>query len=145
MSTPAAPAGLRIIRPGRDLTLLVHGPVRRRCEAAVRALGRLGIEAELIELGDRPGPAAAADALLIESLQRTGRLACITEAGPAAVAAGALLARVGGQVCGALQRPCLRIVLPAEPLPPQHLVRPLLQLVAGPRAADAADVEKSRS
>jgi pyruvate/2-oxoglutarate/acetoin dehydrogenase E1 component len=128
-------AGLRRIRPGRDLTLLVHGLARHRCAPAVLALARLGIEPELIELVDPAGPTPAGDALLLESLQRTGRLACITEAGQGALAAGALLARVGERVCGGLQRPCLRIVLPAEPLPPEHLVQPLLQLVAGPRAA----------
>jgi pyruvate/2-oxoglutarate/acetoin dehydrogenase E1 component len=135
VSTPPVAASLRCIRPGRDLTLLVHGAACGRCAAAVLALVRLGIEPELIELLEPAESGPAGEALLLESLQRTGRLASITELGPGALAAAALLARVGEQVCGQLQRPCLRIVLPAEPLPPEHLVQPLLQLVAGPRAA----------
>lgn len=124
----------RCIRPGRDLTLVLRGGVQQRCLEAAQALARLGIEAELIELpglAPPPGPS-----LVLDSLRRTGRLACVTEAGPAAAAGAALAAWAAERGSAALVRPVLRIVLPAEALPLQHLVQPLLQLVAGPRARD---------
>lgn len=128
--------GARCVRPGRDLTLVLHGSVGPPCIAAARALARLGIEAELIELPRPPPLLLPPDvALLLASVRRTGRLACATEAGPAAGQLALLLAAHTEQLEEGLVRPLLRIVLPAEPLPPEHLVRPLLQLVAGPRAA----------
>jgi len=42
---------------------------------------------------------------------------------------------VAEEAASALMRPVLRIVLPAEPLAPDHLLQQLLQRVAGPRAA----------
>ena len=124
------------IRPGRDLTLVLHGSVRQRCTAAALALARLGIEAELIEFAGQSPLGPTGVALVLASLRRTGRLACITEAGPAAAAAGALALMAADAHPQALVRPVLRIVLPAEALPAGHLVHPLMQLVAGPRAAE---------
>lgn len=125
------PAAARCIRPGRDLTLLLHGAVQAPCAQAAEALARLGIEAELVEL---PPQAGADLAPVLASVHRTGRLACVAEAGPAAAAAWQRVALLAAQLEDVLTRPVLRVVLPAEPLPADHLVQPLLQLVAGPRA-----------
>lgn len=125
------PAAARCIRPGRDLTLLLHGAVLQQGAQAAEALARLGIEAELIELPPQPGCDLAQ---ALASVRRTGRLACVAEAGPAAAEAWQRVAQLATQAEDVLMRPVLRIALPAEPLPAEHLVQPLLQLVAGPRA-----------
>lgn len=126
----------RCIRPGRDLTLVLDGAVREPCLQAAAALSRLGIEAELIELPPQPGDEAT---LVLASVHRTGRLACVAAAGPSAAAARELVAQLAAQAEATLMRPVLRMALPAEPLPADHLVRPLLQLVAGPRADPRAE------
>jgi hypothetical protein len=102
----------------------------------------LGIEAELIELLRLAPPDPEP---MLASLQRTGRLACAAEAGPATAAAAEMAAVASERAFALLRRPVVRIVVPAGDRPPlSHLTGPLVQLVAGPRVSGTGNLIGSR-
>jgi len=66
----------KVLRPGRDLTLVSHGYILRRVIEAADALAKKGIQAEIVDLRSiRPLDIAT----IADSVRRTSRLVCVEE------------------------------------------------------------------
>jgi pyruvate dehydrogenase E1 component beta subunit len=108
----------RVVRPGRDLTLLAYGPMVAMALESATVAAEDGHEVEVIDLRsisplDMP--------LIIDSVQRTGRLVVVHEA-PRSFGVGAeIAARVQEEAFYALESPVLRVSGYDTPYPPSRL------------------------
>jgi len=117
----AAPPPLhssRVLREGRDLTLVAYGPMVRTCLDSAAAAAEEGRELEVIDLRTLSpldlGP-------VITSVQKTGHLVTVQEA-PLTLGLGAeIAARVSEQCFFSLEAPVLRVAGFDMPYPPSRM------------------------
>jgi pyruvate dehydrogenase E1 component beta subunit len=121
VDTTADPGSLwsaRVVRPGRDATLVAYGPMVRTCLDAATAAAEEGRELEVVDLRslsplDLP--------TVLESVRRTKRLVVVHEA-PSYVGLGAeIAARVSEELYYEMEAPVLRVTGFDTPYPPSRL------------------------
>jgi pyruvate dehydrogenase E1 component beta subunit len=115
-STPFHKA--RIVRPGRDVTLVGYGPTVSTALATAEAAAAEGTEIEVIDLRslsplDMP--------TLVESVTRTGRMIITHEAQQSFGIGSEIAARVTEQAFYSLEAPVLRVTGYDTPYPPSRL------------------------
>ena len=115
---PARCGRPRVVRPGRDATLVAYGPMVKTCLEAATAAAEEGRELEVVDLRslsplDLP--------TVLESVRRTRRLVVVHEA-PAYVGLGAeIAARVTEELYYEMEAPVLRVAGSDTPYPPSRL------------------------
>jgi pyruvate dehydrogenase E1 component beta subunit len=104
----------RVLRPGRDLTLLAYGgTVGKSLDAAAR-LAEEGIEAEVVDLRVlRP----LDDATIMASVRRTRRAIVVDEGWRTGSLAGEIMARIVEQAFYDLDAPVARVCSEEVPIP----------------------------
>ena len=104
----------RVLRPGRDLTLLAYGgTVGKSLDAAAR-LAEQGIEAEVVDLRVlRP----LDDATIMASVRRTRRAIVVDEGWRTGSLAGEIMARIVEQAFYDLDAPVARVCSEEVPIP----------------------------
>ncbi|GIH72745.1 alpha-ketoacid dehydrogenase subunit beta [Sphaerimonospora thailandensis] len=108
----------RVVRPGRDVTLVAYGPMVKTCLEAAAAAEEDGRDLEVIDLRSL-NPLDMA--VLEESVQRTGRCVVVHEA-PIFTGLGAeVAARVSERCFYHLESPVLRVGGFSTPYPPSRL------------------------
>ncbi|WP_182878127.1 alpha-ketoacid dehydrogenase subunit beta [Microbispora sp. H10670] len=108
----------RVVRPGRDVTLVAYGPMVKTCLEAASAAEEDGRDIEVIDLRSL-NPLDAE--VLIESVTRTGRCVVVHEA-PVFTGFGAeIAARVTERCFYHLESPVLRVGGFSTPYPPSRL------------------------
>ncbi len=104
----------RIVRPGRDATIVAYGAAVHWATEATAALAAEGIEAEVIDLRSlQPWDEAA----VLESLSRTHRLVIAQEAVEAFGVGAEIAARMADTGFDELDAPILRVGAPFTPVP----------------------------
>jgi pyruvate dehydrogenase E1 component beta subunit len=117
-ATPIPLHAARVVRPGRDATLVAYGPTVNTCLDAASAAAEEGRELEVIDLRSLSpldlGPVA-------DSARRTGRVITVHEA-PVNLGMGAeLAAKITEQCFYSLEAPVLRVGGFDTPYPPSRL------------------------
>ncbi len=117
---PGALWRARVVRPGRDATLLAYGPMVRTCLDAAAAAAEEGRELEVVDLRslsplDLPP--------VYESVRRTRRLRVVHEASRTAGLGAEIAARVGEELYYEMEAPVLRVTGHDVPYPPSRLER----------------------
>jgi 2-oxoisovalerate dehydrogenase E1 component beta subunit len=108
----------RVVRPGRDLTLVCYGPMVRTCLDAATAAESEGRDLEVIDL--RSLSPLDIDAV-VASVRLTGRCVVVHEA-PVFLGLGSeIAARVSEQAFYSLEAPVLRVGGAHTPYPPSRL------------------------
>ncbi|GAA4204939.1 alpha-ketoacid dehydrogenase subunit beta [Microbispora amethystogenes] len=108
----------RVVRPGRDVTLVAYGPMVKTCLEAAAAAEEEGRDIEVIDLRSL-NPLDAE--VLTESVTRTGRCVVVHEA-PVFTGFGAeIAARVTERCFYHLEAPVLRVGGFSTPYPPSRL------------------------
>ncbi|WP_182883742.1 MULTISPECIES: alpha-ketoacid dehydrogenase subunit beta [unclassified Microbispora] len=108
----------RVVRPGRDVTLVAYGPMVKTCLEAASAAEEDGRDIEVIDLRSL-NPLDAE--VLTESVTRTGRCVVVHEA-PVFTGFGAeIAARVTERCFYHLESPVLRVGGFSTPYPPSRL------------------------
>ena len=108
----------RVVRPGRDVSVLAYGPMVKTCLEAAGAAAEEGHELEVIDLRslsplDLP--------TVYESVRRTGRAVVVHEA-PLTLGLGAeLAARITEECFHSLEAPVLRVAGFDIPYPPSRV------------------------
>jgi 2-oxoisovalerate dehydrogenase E1 component beta subunit len=121
LDTAATPDPLfrsRLVRPGRDLTIVAYGPMVRTCLDAAQAAAADGIEIEVLDL--RTLSPLDVDSVCA-SVERTGRLVVVHEAPVFGGIGGELAARVTERCFYSLEAPVLRVGGYHAPYPPSRL------------------------
>jgi 2-oxoisovalerate dehydrogenase E1 component len=104
----------RIVRPGRDLTLVGYGATTWTCLEAAEALAGEGAEAEVVDL--RTLVPLDEDTVLA-SVQKTGRAVVVHEAQLTGGFGGEVAARIAERAFAWLDAPVLRVAYPDRPVP----------------------------
>ncbi len=108
----------RVARPGSDLTIACYGPMVRTCLEAAAAAESEGRDLEVLDL--RSLSPLDVD-LVVESVERTGRLVVVHEA-PVWLGMGAeIAARIQERCFYSLQAPVLRVGGMHAPYPPSRI------------------------
>jgi acetoin:2,6-dichlorophenolindophenol oxidoreductase subunit beta len=92
----------KVVREGSDVTIVAIGAMVRRAVAAAAKLEESGVSAEVI---DPRTLHPLDDALLLASVQKTGRLVCVDEARRSCSMASEIVARVASSGFASLQAP----------------------------------------
>lgn len=130
---PDADWGVPLVRrAGRDLTILTYSRMLHESLAATETLAGRGIDAEVIDLRSLN---PMDEALLFESVRRTGRAMVVTEAAVTGSVASEVAARVQEMCFDWLEEPVLRVGGEDIPIP----VSPALERGSIPSAALIAD------
>lgn len=104
----------RIVRPGRDLTLVSYGATVAICLQAAQALASDGVEAEVIDLRSiQPWDRAT----VLASLARTHRAVVVHEAVQAFGVGAEIVATLADEGFDDLDAPLLRVAAPFMPVP----------------------------
>ncbi|MGA0611726.1 alpha-ketoacid dehydrogenase subunit beta [Caldimonas sp. KR1-144] len=104
----------KVVREGRDLTLVSYAKTVGHCLAAAQQLGEAGISAEVIDLRSiKPLDMAS----VIASVRKTGRLVVVHEANRFAGIGAEIAAEVAEQCHGRLRSPVRRLGGPDAPAP----------------------------
>jgi pyruvate/2-oxoglutarate/acetoin dehydrogenase E1 component len=121
--------GSRVVRPGKDVTIVTWGTMVGKALIAATELSADGVEAEVIDLRWLApldmGP-------VIQSLKQTGRVVIAHEANLTGGFGAEIAARIGEESFGDLRAPVLRIGAPDVHMP----AAPALQTAVIPEAAD---------
>jgi 2-oxoisovalerate dehydrogenase E1 component beta subunit len=133
----AAPTPLhqaRVVRPGRDVTVVAYGPMVTTALDAATVAAQDGHELEVIDLRslsplDLP--------TVLDSVRRTGRLIVVHEAQQSFSISAEVAARVQEQAFFSLEAPVLRVTGFDTPYPPSRLEEEWLPNVD--RILDAVD------
>ncbi|HUW15961.1 MAG TPA: alpha-ketoacid dehydrogenase subunit beta [Actinomycetes bacterium] len=133
----SAPAGLfeaRVVRPGRDVTVVAYGPMVRTCLEAAAAAETDGVMLEVIDL--RSLSPLDMD-VVADSVERTGRCVVVHEATVFLGMGAELAARISQQCFYRLEAPVLRVGGFHTPYPPSKLEKHYLPDLD--RVLDAVD------
>jgi len=104
----------RIVRPGRDLTLVSYGATVATCLQAANDLAGEGVEAEVIDLRSiQPWDRAT----VLDSLARTHRAVVVHEAVQAFGVGAEIVATLADEGFDDLDAPLLRVAAPFMPVP----------------------------
>jgi pyruvate/2-oxoglutarate/acetoin dehydrogenase E1 component len=121
--------GSRVVRPGKDVTIVTWGTMVGKALIAATELSADGVEAEVIDLRWLApldmGP-------VTQSLKQTGRVVIAHEANLTGGFGAEIAARIGEESFGDLRAPVLRIGAPDVHMP----AAPALQTAVIPEAAD---------
>src|SRR5438876_284422 len=115
LPTEAMPTGKgRIVRPGRDLTIVAYSAMVHEALAVADELVSEGTEIEVVDL--RSVKPLDTDTVMA-SVARTGRLLCVGEAWPWGGVTAEVIARVACEGFGLLDAPPLRLNSKDTPVP----------------------------
>lgn len=104
----------RIVRPGRDVTLVSYGATVSTCVQAAQTLAGAGVEAEVIDLRSiQPWDRKT----VLESLARTHRAVVVHEAVQAFGVGAEIVACLADEGFDELDAPVLRVAAPFMPVP----------------------------
>ncbi|MDP9433775.1 MAG: alpha-ketoacid dehydrogenase subunit beta [Actinomycetota bacterium] len=118
VATPPSLWSARVVRPGRDATLVAYGPMVKTCLDAATAAQEEGRELEVVDLRSLSPLDLPA---VLESVRRTKRLVVVHEA-PGFVGLGAeIAARVSEELYYEMEAPVLRVTGYDTPYPPSRL------------------------
>jgi 2-oxoisovalerate dehydrogenase E1 component beta subunit len=117
----AAPAPLhsaRVVRPGSEVTLIAYGPMVKTCLDAAEAASEEGHDLEVIDLRTL---SPLDMAVVVESVQKTGRAVTVHEAQLNLGLGAELAARITEQCFYSLEAPVLRVAGFDIPYPPSRV------------------------
>lgn len=115
LPSEALPAGkARIVRPGRDLTVVTYSAMVHEALGVAEELAREGSEVEVVDL--RTVKPLDTDTVMA-SVARTGRLLCVGEAWPWGGVTAEVVARVAGEGFALLDAPPRRLNSKDTPVP----------------------------
>ncbi len=123
----------RIVREGKDLTIVAFGSMVRRAEAVAQSLAEDGIAAEVID----PRTTSPLDEeIILESLEKTGRLVVVDESPPRCSMAADIAGLAAGKGFKFLKAPVEQVTCPHTPVP----FAPVLEdeFMPNPRRIEAA-------
>ena len=129
----AIPLGeANVVREGKSCSVVTYGMMVHRAVEAAAALGKEGVECEIIDL--RSLSPLDLDTV-IESVEKTGRLVCVDEANPRCSIAADVSAQVAQQSFNALKAQIEMVTAPHTPVP----FAPVLEDLYIPSASQIAD------
>ena len=105
-ATPAPLHSARVMRPGTDMTVLAYGPTVKTCLDAAEAASEEGHDLEVIDLRTL---SPLDMAVVVESVQKTGRAVTVHEAQLNLGLGAELAARITEQCFYSLEAPVLRV------------------------------------
>jgi pyruvate dehydrogenase E1 component beta subunit len=105
-ATPAPLHSARVMRPGTDMTLIAYGPTVKTCLDAAEAASEEGHDLEVIDLRTL---SPLDTAVVVESVQKTGRAVTVHEAQLNLGLGAELAARITEQCFYSLEAPVLRV------------------------------------
>jgi len=108
----------RVVRTGRDVTLLAYGPMVKTCLDAAEAAADEGHDLEVIDLRTL---SPLDMAVVHESVQKTGRVITVHEAQLSLGLGAELAARISEQCFYSLEAPVLRVAGFDMPYPPARV------------------------
>jgi 2-oxoisovalerate dehydrogenase E1 component beta subunit len=117
-ATPAPLHSARVVRPGTDVTLITYGPMVKTCLDAAEAATEEGRDLEVIDLRTL---SPLDMAIVVESVQKTGRAVTVHEAQLNLGLGAELAARITEQCFYSLEAPVLRIAGFDIPYPPSRV------------------------
>ena len=107
----------RVVRPGRDATLITYGPMVKTCLDSARAAEADGLDLEVIDLRTLSpldlGP-------VVESVRRTGYAIVVHEAARTLGIGAEVAARISEECFYSLESPVLRVTGYDMPYPPSR-------------------------
>jgi 2-oxoisovalerate dehydrogenase E1 component beta subunit len=124
----------RIVRPGRDVTIVAYGPMVVTALESAAAAADEGHDLEVIDLRSI---SPLDTATVVESVRRTGRLVVVHEAAVSHGVGAEIAARVQEKAFYSLEAPVLRVCGFDTPYPPSRLEEDWLPSVD--RILDAVD------
>ena len=117
-ATPVPLHSSRVVRPGRDATLIAYGPMVKTCVEAAEAATDEGRELEVVDLRTLSpldlGP-------VFESVRRTGHAVVVHEAPVSVGIGGEVAARITEDCFYSLEAPVLRVAGMDVPYPPSRV------------------------
>jgi 2-oxoisovalerate dehydrogenase E1 component beta subunit len=117
-ATPAPLHSARVVRPGTDVTLITYGPMVKTCLDAAEAATEEGRDLEVIDLRTL---SPLDMAVVVESVQKTGRAVTVHEAQLNLGLGAELAARIIEQCFYSLEAPVLRVAGFDIPYPPSRV------------------------
>ncbi len=117
-ATPAPLHSARVVRPGSDATLIAYGPMVKTCLDAAEAASEEGHDLEVIDLRTL---SPLDMAVVVESVQKTGRAVTVHEAQLNLGLGAELAARITEQCFYSLEAPVLRVAGFDIPYPPSRV------------------------
>jgi 2-oxoisovalerate dehydrogenase E1 component beta subunit len=117
-ATPAPLHSARVVRPGSDVTLMAYGPMVKTCLDAAEAAREEGHDLEVIDLRTL---SPLDMAVVVESVQKTGRAVTVHEAQLNLGLGAELAARITEQCFYSLEAPVLRVAGFDIPYPPSRV------------------------
>jgi pyruvate dehydrogenase E1 component beta subunit len=117
-ATPAPLHSARVVRPGTDVSLIAYGPMIKTCLDAAEAATQEGHDLEVIDLRTL---SPIDMAVVIESVQKTGRAVTVHEAQLNLGLGAELSARITEQCFYSLEAPVLRVAGFDIPYPPSRV------------------------
>jgi 2-oxoisovalerate dehydrogenase E1 component beta subunit len=117
-ATPAPLHSARVVRPGTDVTLITYGPMVKTCLDAAEATTEEGRDLEVIDLRTL---SPLDMAVVVESVQKTGRAVTVHEAQLNLGLGAELAARITEQCFYSLEAPVLRVAGFDIPYPPSRV------------------------
>lgn len=104
----------RVVREGRDLTLVGYGASTWTCIAAEEELARSGVRAEVVDLRTL---VPFDEATVLASVRKTGRVLVVHEAQLTGGFGGEVAARIADAAFAFLDAPVRRVAYPDRPVP----------------------------
>jgi 2-oxoisovalerate dehydrogenase E1 component beta subunit len=117
-ATPAPLHSARVVRPGSEVTLIAYGPMVKTCLDAAEAASEEGHDLEVIDLRTL---SPLDMAVVVESVQKTGRAVTVHEAQLNLGLGAELAARITEQCFYSLEAPVLRVAGFDIPYPPSRV------------------------
>ncbi len=117
-ATPVPLHSARLVRPGTDVTLIAYGPMVKTCLDAAEAATEEGRDLEVIDLRTL---SPLDMAVVLESVQKTGRAVTVHEAQLNLGLGAELAARITEQCFYSLEAPVLRVAGFDLPYPPSRV------------------------
>ncbi len=116
--TPDPLHAARVVRPGRDVTVVAYGPMVKTAMDAATAAEQEGRALEVLDLRSL---SPLDDATLLESVRRTGRCIVVHEGAGNGGLGAEVAARVSEAAFYSLEAPVLRVTGLDTPYPPSRL------------------------
>ncbi len=117
-ASPVPLHSARLVRPGTDVTLIAYGPMVKTCLDAAEAATEEGRDLEVIDLRTL---SPLDMAIVLESVQKTGRAVTVHEAQLNLGLGAELAARITEQCFYSLEAPVLRVAGFDLPYPPSRV------------------------
>jgi 2-oxoisovalerate dehydrogenase E1 component beta subunit len=108
----------RVVRPGTDCTVIGYGPTVRTC---IEAAAAAALEGHSLEVIDLRSIAPLDDAVVFESVRRTGRVVIVHEAPVIGGVGAELAARITEHTFYSLEAPVQRVGGWHSPYPPSRI------------------------